>query len=214
MVPSQERAEMTRQRIISAGAELFESDGYGNTDMSDVVIQASVSRGACYYHFPTKDVLAEAIIAASNMKIAAVMGPIWESPAPAMHRLIEATFRFLELTEIDQIVRVGYRLGQAKGTTRKPGIRYPEDTESLFIEGLKGARKDGHVRADIDLVKTAYTIFTALVGCRQVADNFGDNPVKRFKDVWTIVLSAIATDDHLPALEKFVNSAARMKLQR
>jgi hypothetical protein len=43
VVPPQERAEFTRQRIISAGVELFETDGYATTDMSDVVIRASVS---------------------------------------------------------------------------------------------------------------------------------------------------------------------------
>jgi AcrR family transcriptional regulator len=87
MVPQQDRAEATRRRIVAAGVALFGEVGFGMVDMVDVIARAGVSKGACYYHFPTKQSLAAAIIDESNARIAAAIAPIWESEAPALHRL-------------------------------------------------------------------------------------------------------------------------------
>ena len=209
MVPQQERAEATRRRIISAAVELISELGFGMVDMVDVIGLAGVSKGACYYHFPTKQSLAEGIIDESRARIAATMAPIWESEEPAMHRLIIATFRFLQLVEVDDTARIGYQLRQSFKESREPGVRYPGDTEVVFTERLKRAIKDGHVRADINPEHTAYTLFTSLVGCQLLAEPFGDDPVKRFAEIWDFLLRAIATEEQLPALQKLVQSASR-----
>lgn len=209
MVPQQDRAEATRRRIVGAAVELFGDAGFGMVDMVDVIALAGVSKGACYYHFPTKQSLAAAIIEESNARIAAAMAPLWESEAPAMHRLIIATFRFLELVETDATARIGYQLRQSLRESRAPGTRYQGDTEVVFTDRLKKAMRDGHVRADINPEHTAYTLFTSLVGCQLLAEPFGDDPLKRFAEVWEFVLRAIATDEHLPALEEVVRTASR-----
>ncbi len=209
MVPQQDRAEATRRRIVGAGVALFGDVGFGMVDMVDVISLAGVSKGACYYHFPTKQSLAAAIIEESNAKIAAAMAPVWESDAPAMHRLIIATFRFLELVETDDVARIGYQLRQSLKETREPERRHMGDTEVVFTDRLKRAMTDGHVRTDINPEHTAYTLFTSLVGCQLLAEPFGDDPLKRFAEVWEFVLRAIATDDHLPALQELVRTASR-----
>lgn len=214
MSPQQERAEATRQRIIGAGVELFDGEGFGFVDMVDVITRAGVSKGACYYHFPNKPSLAAAIVEESNWRIAAAMGPIWESEAPAMHRLIIATFRFLELIETDDTARIGYQLRWAIRQPRQPGERHFGDTEVIFTERLQRAITDGHVKADINPAQTAYTLFAALVGCQQLAEPFGDSAVTRFVEVWSVILAAIATDEHREALEAVVRAAAQVRSER
>ena len=209
MVPQQDRAEATRRRIVSAGVALFGDAGYGMVDMVDVIAQAGVSKGACYYHFPTKQSLAAAIIDESNARIAAAMAPIWESVAPALHRLIRATFGFLELVQTDDTARIGYHLRQSLRPNRDPGSRHFGDTEVVFGGALKQAVRDGHVKADTNLTQTAYTLFTALVGGHLLSEQFGDDPLIRFAEVWEVVLRGIAADDQLPALLQVVGSASR-----
>ncbi len=209
MVPQQDRAEATRRRIVSAGVALFGDAGFGMVDMVDVISLAGVSKGACYYHFPTKQSLAAAIVEESSARIAAAMAPIWESAAPAMHRLIIATFRFLELVETDDTTRIGYQLRQAVKQNGEPGTRHFADTEMVFRDALKRAVKDGHLRADTNVSQTAYTLLTALVGCQLLAEPFGDAPRTRFAGVWEVVLRGISTDDRLSALEQVVRSASR-----
>ena len=157
-------------------------------DMVDVIARAGVSKGACYYHFPSKHSLAAAIIDESNARIAAALGPIWESEAPALHLLIRATFRFLALVQADDTVRIGYHLRQSLRQNRDPGPRQFGDTEVVFSGALQQAVRDGHLNADTNLTQTAYTLFTALVGCQLLAEPFGDDPLIRFAEVWELSL--------------------------
>ena len=50
----QARAEATRQTIILAAVELFDTVGYGSTTMGHIIDRAGITKGAFYYHFPTK----------------------------------------------------------------------------------------------------------------------------------------------------------------
>ena len=208
----QARAEATRQSIIDAGVELFGDIGYGDTDMSDVVKRAGTTGGTCYYYFPTKSALAEAIVEQSNEKIAAAMGSLWESDAPAMHKMITATFRFIAVTESDPIARVGYQLRQ--DVRRFSGMQAGSagDTHVIFGAGLKRAIADGHIRTGINRREVANALVAAVVGSRLLADSFADDPFERLADSWRTILRATATEDALPGLLRYVRATVR-KLQ-
>ena len=81
------------------------------------------------------------------------MAPIWEFEAPAMHRLIVSTFRFLALVQVDDTARVGYQLRHVLKQIREPGTSRFGDTEVVFADALKRAVRDGHLRADTDVKK-------------------------------------------------------------
>lgn len=208
MVGRQARAEVTRQSIINAAVELFDGGGYGETDMSDVVRHAGISNGTCYYYFPTKSSLAEAIIEQSNERIAAAMGSLWESEALSLHKLITATFRFIALTENDDIIRVGYQLRRSMPHLSRMDSGGRGDTQMLFAARIKKAVDDGHVRPDVDADAAAHTVFAALVGARVLADMFGDDPMERLTASWRTILRAIAPEDAQAALNRRVKAAA------
>ncbi|MBM3145895.1 MAG: TetR/AcrR family transcriptional regulator [Chloroflexi bacterium] len=44
----------TRQRILDAAVERFARDGYHNTKVDDIVEDSGTSKGAVYFHFPSK----------------------------------------------------------------------------------------------------------------------------------------------------------------
>lgn len=214
MSPRQARAEATRQSIIDAAVELFGDAGYGGTDMIDVIDHAATTKGTCYYYFPTKESLAAAIIEQSNLKIAAAMAPIWESDARPMHKLIKATFGFIALTESDVIVRVGYQLRQAMRQVSQAGSRRGfGDTQVIFASAIKRAVADGHARAGINAAEAAYTLFAALAGCRLLADAQGDDPIDRLEQTWRTLLRAIAPDEAVAGLRRYVRSTARRHQQ-
>lgn len=209
MVVRQARAEATRQSIIDAGVELFSDTGYGDTDMTDVVKRAGTTGGTCYYYFPTKSALAEAIVEQSSMKIAAAMGSLWESDAPSLHKLITATFRFIAVTESDPVARVGYQLRQ--NVRRLSGVQAGSagDTHVIFGAALKQGIADGHVQAGINRREVANALVAAVVGSRLLADAFGDDPFERLADSWRTILRAIATEDALPGLLRYVRTTVR-----
>lgn len=211
MVGRQARAEATRQSIIDAAVELFRDVGYTETDMTDVVQHAGIPGGTCYYYFPTKSSLAEAIIDLSNVRIAAAIGGLLESDAPAMHRLISATFRFIAATEADDTARVGYQLRQNFRAFSRVQSGGPGDTHVLFGSGLKMAIVDGHVRDDINVREAARTLVAAVVGSRLLADTFSDDPFGRLADAWRIILGSIATESAHGELNRLVTTEARTR---
>ena len=211
MVARQARAQATRQSLINAAVQLFSEVGYGDTDMIDVIERANTTKGTCYYYFPTKGSLAAAIIEQSNAGIAAAMGPIWESGAPWMHKLIAATFRFIAVTEADDIVRVGYQLRQAMRQITQTGATGFGDTEAVFASTIRGAVCDGHARADINPNEAAYTLFAALVGCRLLSDALDVDPFERLAQAWRTLLRSIAPEGALVELNRVVRAESRKR---
>lgn len=209
MAPIQARAEVTRQVIIDAGVELFGSVGYGDTDMIDVINRANTTKGTCYYHFPTKKALAVAIIEQSNHRIAAAVGRLWETEAPALHKLIAATFAFVAVTETDPIARVGYQLNQADRQVSRSGQHGFGDTEVVFTDNLKKASAEGHIRKGLDVGEAAYTLFAALVGARLLADVYNEDPLERLEEAWRTLLPSLVPEDVLKEMRRVVRTESR-----
>ena len=58
----QERAIRTRQVILEAAGAVFDEHGYAATTISMVLERAAVTKGALYFHFPSKESLAQAVL--------------------------------------------------------------------------------------------------------------------------------------------------------
>ncbi len=61
-MPKHERAEETRRRILEAAREAFASQGYQATGVAEICQRAGVTKGAFFYHFPTKQALFLALL--------------------------------------------------------------------------------------------------------------------------------------------------------
>ncbi|MFF1339808.1 ScbR family autoregulator-binding transcription factor [Streptomyces sp. NPDC058290] len=57
----QDRSERTRRKLVHAGAEMFHRNGYANATLGEIAAFAGVTKGALYFHFASKDELAEAV---------------------------------------------------------------------------------------------------------------------------------------------------------
>ena len=63
-MPQQRRAQLTRRAILAAAAEEFDSTGYAGTTLNAVLRRSGITKGAFYFHFPSKEAVAEALAAA------------------------------------------------------------------------------------------------------------------------------------------------------
>lgn len=61
VVPSTDKAERTRQRIVDAALKLFSERGFAATTMRDIAAEAEVSLGLTYRYFARKEDLAVAL---------------------------------------------------------------------------------------------------------------------------------------------------------
>ena len=58
----QSRGGETRQRILQAARMLFARDGYDATGVAEICAEAGVTKGAFYYHYPTKQAVFLALL--------------------------------------------------------------------------------------------------------------------------------------------------------
>lgn len=56
------RADTTRQQLVRAAAHQFASQAYQDVGLDDILAEAELTKGAMYFHFPSKHALALAII--------------------------------------------------------------------------------------------------------------------------------------------------------
>lgn len=63
---TQERARRTREKVLTAAAEVFAEEGYARATLAAVADRIGMTKGALYGHFPSKCSLAGALIAESR----------------------------------------------------------------------------------------------------------------------------------------------------
>lgn len=102
----QDRALVTRNALIRAAADVFARRGYAAASMSDILSQASVTKGALYFHFRSKEDLAHAIFA-EDLRFAKMDGPSSGSP---LQDLINASHAFATAIQTDSVARASVRL--------------------------------------------------------------------------------------------------------
>ncbi|NEA97862.1 ScbR family autoregulator-binding transcription factor [Streptomyces sp. SID13726] len=59
---TQERAVRTRRAILEAAGAVFDEHGYAASTIAMVLERADVTKGALYFHFPSKESLAQAVL--------------------------------------------------------------------------------------------------------------------------------------------------------
>ncbi|ANB04154.1 gamma-butyrolactone-binding protein [Streptomyces ambofaciens] len=71
----QERAIRTQLSILKAAAEVFDSHGYEAATIGEILRRAGVTKGALYFHFPSKQALAEGVLEQQFSVIRVPPGP-------------------------------------------------------------------------------------------------------------------------------------------
>jgi AcrR family transcriptional regulator len=144
-VARQERAERTREAIIHAAARVFEREGYEAAPLADITRSATVTKGALYFHFPSKRDLAYAVVSQARGSLDALVGPLLArrggSELP-VQLLIDLSHVVLLRLAADPVLRAGLSLGAEPVLFPEPGSGLAIDWPGL-IEQLAPAAPAG-----------------------------------------------------------------------
>ncbi|MCX5390510.1 ScbR family autoregulator-binding transcription factor [Streptomyces sp. NBC_00094] len=153
----QERAEVTRSAILEGAARAFEKAGFAGTSLSDIVGEAGVTKGALYFHFASKEELAQAVIEEQFS--------VWDDvPAldlPGVQTVIDLLHGMAEQLQASIRVRAAIRLvvdqSSSTGANADPYVKWIDLIRNCFAQ----AQGRGDIRADVDVESAANLI----VGC-------------------------------------------------
>jgi AcrR family transcriptional regulator len=196
-MPKQDRARATREAILRAAAEEFDRLGFQATPLSAILHRGGVTKGAFYFHFPSKEALAAEIVR--------IQDDTWPQLAQEWHDRgldpLRTAFGLFDAAVVllsrDVVVRAGVRLA-ADGELGHPGLAAAHVRwEAVLTDLLLAARDRGQLRPSADPRAASRVLCSAALGARLISaatTGCADYP-RRVREVWRLVLPAVATDE-------------------
>jgi AcrR family transcriptional regulator len=195
----QERATATRSALIRSAAHVFDREGYAQARLDLVSQGAGVSRGALSFHFPNKEMLADAVEAAASGILRRTTSEIYRGRHGALQALIDSTHALAALLCGDPVVRGGFRLSCDSTHGGHEDLRRQWERYVLALLGAAAVERelrDGVPQRDMADTIVAATIGFQVLGQRD--ERWMSAPVlTRF---WLLLLPWLAAPGVLPGL--------------
>ena len=93
---TQARAHETRSRILTGAAEAFAEHGFAGATIADIMTRSGVTKRALYFHFDTKEEVADAVLAAHTTWLRDAVAALAGSP---VQRLVAVSYTHLRAHE-------------------------------------------------------------------------------------------------------------------
>jgi AcrR family transcriptional regulator len=189
--PKQERAVRTRSAILQAAAEVFDECGFHAASISKIMKRAQVTAGSMYFHFNSKEALAQAVMNGQHTDLQLPDQP------QGLRQLIDVTRYLASQLQHNIPFRAGVRLAVEQGEF---GIRddapYQQWVEQ-FRQELVAARESGELLPEVDEREFAQVLVGAFSGTQlfsQIATGREDLP-RRIESMWWYLLPGIAVPE-------------------
>lgn len=191
----QSRALATRQGIIDAAVDLFAAHGYGETSLTDITKTAKVTAGAFYYHFASKQAVADAIIEQGWPKAVEILTRTLDSRGPGLEKVITMTFEISALLDRDRVASVSNKLNQAFGELSVAGREGYRRRAETFITRVADVLQRSDLRNDITPEQVGSLVWINLHGCNLLSDALGDSVFTRLGLSWQVMLASVAPEE-------------------
>jgi AcrR family transcriptional regulator len=170
-VPKQDRAIRTRRTILLAAAKVFEERGYQATTITEILKTAGVTKGALYFHFQSKDDVAQGVLHGQDQQLAV------PERSCKTQEVVDTVALQAYRMQTDPMVRAGARLAldqQAIDLDRRgPFLRWSEVIGDLLEQG----KERGELLSHVVPAQTAEFLVAAFGGVQsmsQVVSNYQD----------------------------------------
>ncbi|KWX20276.1 TetR family transcriptional regulator [Mycolicibacterium wolinskyi] len=212
-MPRQARSGVTRRKIITAAVDVFSEMGYPATGLGEIIERAEMTKGALYYHFDSKESLAEAIIDESGATMLAALRSITESASPALENIIHGTFVVCDFSRTDKVAEIGIQLLRTFTGINEVAKRVYTSWLDELTEQMGKAATEGDLRTDLDVQAAADVILGSVLGAEALSRaGVTDLDLRqRVARTWELLLPSIVSEESLGYFREFL---ARESLRR
>lgn len=194
-----ERKAQTRRLILDRAAEAFARDGFAGTSLNDVIAGSGLTKGAFYFHFPSKEELAVAVVDDLRAQWTAAVSLDDGDGTPAPEQAQRLAARVVESYSRNRSLRAIGRLVPDLIAAR-PDLA-PQLQASLFlwidpIEAvIQRGQREGTIRDDLDAREIAETIFAAFSGVEDYSElaSLGSDLVRRCEILMALLLTGMTS---------------------
>ena len=139
MIEASERpAGSTRQRLIAAASHQFAHHPYSMVSLDDILAEAELTKGAMYFHFPSKQALALAIIDDLNEMSRAAVTELLARKMSGLETLIDLIYLLAVQNTQDEVARAGVRLLETLDNTTALWQSWTEIVTTLIQKATEG----------------------------------------------------------------------------
>ena len=196
---TQQRAIKTRAAVIAAAAHEFAARGYAGASINSILAHSRSTKGALYFHFPSKEALAEAIL----------------EDVRSAYSLIVERRHSADLHPFDTITGIVDDIAAVvTGVSGRAEMKLAIDPPSTELErpshvwevairdAAEKAERAGYLRPEFTAERFTNFLLTTLAGHRILADMMpanSDRPDLRdhFADTVQTLVTTAATQDSL-----------------
>jgi TetR/AcrR family transcriptional regulator, transcriptional repressor for nem operon len=165
-----EHGTRTRVEILQAAARLFAQQGYFHTSTTEILQSASISKGAFYYHFSSKEQLARDVLDQLRRDYQdRLVGPVW-SGGQAGQRFGRAAGIVIELNDSGEWTHCALlaRLSSEMAFARDPLAELIGQTLVWIVqfwnEVIADDQANGAIDPKLDSERLAETLVSAIFG--------------------------------------------------
>ncbi|NEA67914.1 ScbR family autoregulator-binding transcription factor [Streptomyces sp. SID12488] len=203
----QERAIRTRRAILEAAGAVFDEHGYTSTTIAMVLERAEVTKGALYFHFPSKESLAQAVLAEQ-----VPFGTVPAQPCK-LQEIIDMTFVVGQRLLTNSLLRGSVRLAVDQETPShvdhgEPFRQWSERLTSL----MEHAREQGELLPTVDPPETVDLLVGGFTGIQLMSRAMSDRADlgHRLSVLWAHILPSIAVPGLLLGLDSRADRGVRV----
>ena len=169
---TKEEAQETRNRILDAAENVFQSKGVARTSLADVAQAAEVTRGAIYWHFKNKTDLFEAMCQRVRLPMEAMIeGNAELRASDPLGQLRKIIIFVLQQTTTDPHSRkvrdIIFHKCEFVDVADPISMRRQQchsESRSNIERDLRDAQAKGQLTADLDIPLAAITLHSAIGG--------------------------------------------------
>ncbi|WP_395576627.1 ScbR family autoregulator-binding transcription factor [Streptomyces sp. BK79] len=176
----QERAIRTRRTILLAAAKVFQEHGYQAATISQILSEAAVTKGALYFHFPSKEDLAQEVLLSQNRDF------FVPECGSKVQEIVDMVLLHTRRLQCDPMVKAAVRLSVdqlAHDLDRGEAfVRW----DSLVQERLEKAQAQGELLPHIVPDETAGVLVGAYAGIQSLSQ-----AVSEHRDLYTRVTALL-----------------------
>ncbi|MFJ7149054.1 TetR family transcriptional regulator [Streptomyces sp. NPDC100445] len=188
----QERARRTRERVLTAAAEVFAAQGYSRATLDAVAERIGMTKGALYGHFPSKRSLAGALIDESQQTWTRLRTEYDTPGADAGGVLQGVVVGFAGRLESDVRLRAAVRLASDCPVLARAVSDVLVEVCNALTELVRRAQRDGGLPAYSPrlvaqlLMVVMYGLLHAPAGCAE------DGGASGGETLWRLLFTALS----------------------
>ena len=214
--PADRRADSARGPLVRAAAHQFAHKPYGVVNLDDVVAAVEITRGAMYFHFPSKHALSTAVVEEARAVGCEAAAGVLANKLSGIETLIDLSYLVAVLDLCEDVVRAGLYLleniGRAEGLAV---LRYREAVDALTPIARR-AIDEGDIVEGRDPQDVARLLVATYIGARHTSDL--DNPKEFLLDLektWMILLlPGFANPERMSYLSQLIRRRTAVALRK